>query len=34
MIERQWKLNDDMHEDDAIFDQITFTDDYDEEEIS
>lgn len=24
MIERQWKLGDDMHRDDAIFDEITF----------
>ena len=26
MIERQWKLGEDLHEDDAIFDQITFND--------
>lgn len=26
MIKRQWKLGEDMHEDDAIFDQITFND--------
>ena len=26
MTERQWKLNEDMHQNDAIFDQITFED--------
>lgn len=26
MTDRQWKLNDDMHRDDAIFDEITFND--------
>ena len=26
MTERQWKLNEDMHKDDAIFDPITFED--------
>ena len=26
MIERKWKLNEDIHRDDAIFDQITFND--------